>query len=137
MLRFAICRLAHLINLRICDSGMNKRICGFAIWRHKKDCFPISARSSCTKNVLLYRPDTSKTRKDNCDLSHTSLQFSVPPGFFIYPFPHFFCDISKPIVMLVLLLYRNAWDLHEFLTAKYSCMIEFFRGKSTLPMANQ
>ncbi len=29
--RFAICRLAHLINLRICGCGISPRICRFAI----------------------------------------------------------------------------------------------------------
>jgi hypothetical protein len=36
ILGFAFCRLGHLRNLRICDSGMSLRMCGFAICELKK-----------------------------------------------------------------------------------------------------
>ncbi len=41
---FVICRLAHLRNFRISDSGISPRICRFGICRLKKSCLSTSDR---------------------------------------------------------------------------------------------
>ncbi len=104
---FAICGLAHLRNLRICDSGMSPRVCGFAICGlnkknlrapfgymmiHRsssqfalrnplKDLANIPPSSYSPYNFLLsYAPVLKRTLTDKCRRVDCSPSCDVRPG---------------------------------------------------------